>query len=117
MTLILPGWIAVSFALCLLYRRVSLYIQQQKFQQRHQCSPARALPQYERFLGIDLMLENVKSWKAGRLLAQLQSRFQRASNTYSATVAGNTVIFTIEPENIKAIFSEQFEDFDVGWIR
>ncbi|KAL8896090.1 MAG: hypothetical protein Q9207_007884 [Kuettlingeria erythrocarpa] len=117
MTLVVPAWIAVCFALYLLYRRVLLYIQQRKFQERHQCRPAHALPQYERLLGVGLMLENVKSWKAGRLLERLQSRFHRASNTYSATVAGNNVIFTIEPENVKAIFSEQFDDFDVGWIR
>ncbi|KAL9024620.1 MAG: hypothetical protein Q9196_006386, partial [Gyalolechia fulgens] len=63
------------------------------------------------------MLENIKSWKAGRLLDRLQSRFERAGNTYSATVAGSSMIFTIDPENIEAIFAENFNDFDTGWIR
>lgn len=115
MTRILSAWIAGCFALWLLYRRLSLYFQRQKFQQIHQCRPAHALPQYETILGIDLMLENFKAWKTGRLLDRMQSRFRRAGNTYSATLAGQSMIFTIEPENIKAIFAEQFNDFDAGW--
>ncbi|KAL8751600.1 MAG: hypothetical protein Q9184_006022 [Pyrenodesmia sp. 2 TL-2023] len=63
------------------------------------------------------MLENIRSLKAGRLLDLMRSRFQHMGNTYSATVAGNLMIFTVEPENIKAIFADRFHDFDAGWIR
>ena len=47
----------------------------------------------------------------------MKLRFQQAGNTYSATVAGNRAIFTIEPENIKAVFADRFDDFDAGWLR
>lgn len=117
MARLLPIGMLGCFALWLVYRRLSLYIKHRKFQQTHQCSPAPALPQYDRVFGIDLMLENFKSWKAGRFLDRLQSRFDRAGNTYSATVAGDRITYTMEPENIKAIFADKFDDFDTGWSK
>ncbi|KAL8703953.1 MAG: hypothetical protein Q9201_002876 [Fulgogasparrea decipioides] len=110
-------FVAAGFALALLYQQVLLHVKRRKFQQHHQCYSAPRYPQCERLLGLDLMLEDFKSWKAGRLLDRMRSRFQRAGNTYSATVAGNKTIFTIEPENIKAIFADRFNDFDAGWLR
>ncbi len=63
------------------------------------------------------MIENLKAWKAKALLELQTSRFYTAGFTYSATVAGSYTTFTIEPENIKAVFADRFNDFDVGWLR
>ncbi|KAL8882950.1 MAG: hypothetical protein Q9198_000126 [Flavoplaca austrocitrina] len=117
MALSLPALAAGCFALWLLSRRLSLYMQHRRFQQLHECRPPPALPQYDTILGIDLMLENFRSWKADQLLDRMQSRFQRVGNTYSAKLAGQRITFTVEPENIKAIFADQFNDFDIGYIR
>lgn len=100
-----------------LYEQSKLYVRHRHFRRRHQCQQATQFPQYERILGIDLVLENLRCWKAGRLLDQLRSRFERVGNTYSATVAGTTTFFTMEPENIKAIFADRIDDFDSGWLR
>lgn len=112
---------AVTGLICafsyLLSLRSIIWLGHRKFQRQHQCFPPRRLRQRERLLGIDLMLQNVKCWKEGRLLARLRQRFVEVGNTYSATVAGSHMIFTIEPANIKAIFSDKFDDFDAGWIR
>lgn len=104
----------LSFLLC----QCSLvWLRHRKFQRQHQCFPPRRFPQRELLLGINLMLQNVKCWKEGRLLACLRQRFVETGDTYSATVAGSRMIFTVEPANIKAIFSDKFVDFDAGWIR
>ncbi|KAL8734759.1 MAG: hypothetical protein Q9181_003066 [Wetmoreana brouardii] len=63
------------------------------------------------------MLESFKASKSGRLLDQARSRFREIGNTYSATIAGTTVVYTIEPSNIKTIFAGKFDDFDIGWWR
>ena len=63
------------------------------------------------------MLENIKFWKAKKFVELTRARYYTAGFTYSATVAGNRTIFTIEPQNIKAIFADRFDDFDVGWFR
>ena len=109
--------LVACLALVLVCKQSLLYFKRQRFQKQHQCLPAPKYPQYERWLGLDLMVRNFKSWKAGRLLDQMRSYFRLAGNTYSATVAGNTTVFTIDPENIKAIFADRFNDFDSGWLR
>ena len=63
------------------------------------------------------MLENVDCWKRKRYLSLLKSRFDAFGRTFSARVAGNSFIYTCEPENFKAILADKFEDFDVGWHR
>lgn len=116
-TMITLVLIAVCSSLALLYQRSRRCLRHRKFCQENNCFSAPTFPQWERILGIDLMLDNFKSWKAGQLLDRTRSRFRQVGNTYSATVAGMPSIFTIEPENIKAIFSEKFDDFDSGWLR
>ena len=111
------AFVAACLTLVIFYQQSVRYIKHRSFRLKHQCYPAPRFPQYERLIGIDLMLENLKAWKASRLLDQLRSRFQRVGNTYRATIAGNRMIFTVEPENIRAIFADQFNNFDSGWVR
>lgn len=110
-------FIATCIALALLYQQSVRSSKHRNFLQRHQCYPAPRFPQRERLLGLDLMLQSLKAAKAARLLDVLRSRFRLMGNTYSATVAGNKFIFTMEPQNIKAIFADRFNDFDAGWQR
>lgn len=109
-----------GFYICiigLLYYQLSLYNRRRKFQQHHHCAPVPKLWQIETVLGLSTTLENVRAWKAKILLQLTEARFHTAGFTYSATIGGNRVINTIEPENIKAVFADHFDDFDVGWLR
>ena len=101
----------------MLYYQLDLYTKRRKFQRHHHCGTAPKLPQVETVVGVFTMLENIKSWKAKRYLEMCQARFYSAGFTYSATIAGDLIISTIEPENIKAVFADRFDDFDVGWLR
>lgn len=98
----------------LLFRQFHLYSKRRKFQRDYNCSPAPKLQQTETLIGLSTMHENLKAWKAKSLLELLRQRFHTAGSTYSATVAGKRYIFTIEPENIKAVFADRFDDFDAG---
>ena len=109
--------VVACLVLVLVCEQSLLHIKRLRFQKQHQCFPAPKYPQYRLLWGLDLMVRNYKSWKAGRLLDQMRSNFQLAGNTYSATIAGNTTVLTIDPENIKAIFADRFNDFDAGWLR
>lgn len=115
--MIVPIFIATFIALALIYQRSVQYSKKRNFLQRHQCYPAPRYPQCERLLGLDLMLQTFKAAKAARLLDESRSRFRLMGNTYSATVAGSRKIFTVEPQNIKAIFADRFNDFDSGSLR
>lgn len=101
----------------LLYQQSTRFIKRREFQRVHHCVSAPKLAQFEHVIGIALMLENLRSWKAKVFLELTRARFYIAGFTYSAKIAGNRTIFTVEPENIKAIFADRFEDFDVGWVR
>ena len=113
------AWIfcATCIALLLLYQQSLQFFKYRDFRQRHQCYPAPRYPQRERLLGLGLMLQSLKAAKAAKLLDVMRSRFRLMGHTYSATVAGNNCIFTMEPQNIKAIFADRFDDFDAGWQR
>ncbi len=112
--------VLVGLLICiggLLYRQFKVYSERRKLQFYHLCRPAPRLLQMETILGLSAMLENLKAWKARKFLELARKRYNIAGLTYSATVAGNRTIFTIEPENIKAVFADHFDDFDVGWLR
>ena len=47
-------------------------------------------------------------------LKQTDSTFQRFGNTVADKRLGRSVIITCEPENVKAIVAQQFQDFTVG---
>ena len=113
LTSLLASCALLGFVLQLLLRK----LRHRNFRLQHQCFPPRRLAQTERLLGLDLMFQNFKYWKKGKLLELLRRRFHQAGNSYSATVAGSHLVMTIEPNNIKTIFADRFEDFDAGWIR
>ena len=99
------------------YQSAALYLKRRKFQKDHGCLPPPKLPQIERLIGFDKMLENLDCWKRKTFLACQRSRFNTVGATYRANIAGSPTLFTVEPGNIKAIFSDRFDDFDVGWLR
>ena len=101
----------------ILYQHFRLHSKRRKFQRDYNCSPAPKLRQMETLIGLSTMLENLKAWKGKTFLELLRQRFHTAGPTYSATVAGKRYIFTSEPENIKAVFADRFDDFDAGWAR
>ena len=112
----------LSMSLCVVvtwysYYHVRVFLARRRFQQEHRCLPPQRLPQFDRLLGIDTMLENVDCWKRKCFFSLQKSRYDTVGHTFTAKVAGNSYTFTIEPENFKAIFADKFEDFDVGWQR
>ena len=100
-----------------LYQSTEFYLRRRRFEKIHGCQPAAKLPQIDRILGVDIFVQNLRYFNKKCLMPRLKQRFEQTGNTYSVTLAGNTMIYTIEPENIKAVFSTQFDDFDVGWQR
>ena len=101
----------------LLYQNIGFQLRRRRFEKIHGCLPVAKLPQIERILGVDILVENLRCFNRKCLMARLKRRFEQFGNTYSVTIAGISMIYTIEPENIKAVWSTQFDDFGVGWLR
>ncbi|RFU74921.1 hypothetical protein TARUN_7339 [Trichoderma arundinaceum] len=52
--------------------------------------------------------------RQGRTLQTAQNRFRLFGHTFSGVVMGQYFITTIDPENVKALLSSQFSDFNSG---
>lgn len=101
----------------LLYKDRLLYLSRRKFKQSTGSLPPPALPQFDRFLGLGSLRENLRCLRNGQLLDCFNRRFEAMGSTYSIRSAGHTLLITADPENIKAINSTQFDDFAVGPAR
>ena len=110
-------WIAIVVIGGALLRRLRSIWQTWKYRRDNQCVPPPKFPQLERILGIDMMLDNIRCWQKNTLLTRHRWRYETAGTTYGCTIAGQDTIFTIEPDNIKTVFSDRFSDFDAGWLR
>jgi hypothetical protein len=95
-------------------RRLVLSLEQRKFSDKNGCQPCRRMPQRERLIGYGLYRQEVALARQGQSLQAAQDRFRRFGDTFSGVVMGQFFITTIDPENIKALLSSQFSDFDSG---
>jgi len=84
---------------------------------QHGCDPPRAYPQKDPFLGIDLFLQTGDAIQNHRYLSELTRRYAALGNTFSAKSLGTSSINSIEPENIKAVFLSNFNDWGVEPVR
>ncbi len=64
--------------------------------------------------GLRLILNFRAKVKAKKLLEEQVSRYRELGNTFTASLLGNTLILTIEPENIRTILANKFDDFGLG---
>jgi cytochrome P450 len=67
-----------------------------------------------RWLGIDVIKEVMRTAKEGTLHEHSRARNFTGRNTLELRMLLSTVVFTIEPENVKAVLSTKFEDFQLG---
>ncbi|KAI9751505.1 MAG: hypothetical protein M4579_006041 [Chaenotheca gracillima] len=94
------------------------HLTQGRFMREYGCQLPVKYPHKDPFFGFDIFLENFKSLKQKTFLSCTWKRYQRMDrSTYRSIMLGEWVINTIEPENVKAMISTKFEDFDIGWRR
>ena len=109
--------VLVTFLLCVIFSNVNLYLRRRKFQQQNDCLPPRKTPQFDRILGLDLLWKGMRNVKERRMVQVMYERFQEVGGTYSLRLGGETAMTTIDPENVQALLTHKFGDFDLGWKR
>lgn len=81
------------------------------------CQPPKSL-EHRWPLAVDLIYELFHADRKKILPEYLRERFRRAgATTYSYLFLHKTTIFTIDPKNLQAILSTQFQDFSLGSTR
>ncbi len=81
------------------------------------CHVPNRYPQRVPYIGSDLSNILDKSRQEGTLFTKLQQIFQTYGKTFQATLWGQTLLYTIDPANIKAIHTVEFNSFGVESIR
>src|ERR1700761_6811046 len=94
--------------------RISLYHQRRKFKAENGCKPPAAFQMRDRLFGSDQVRNRMKAAKEHKLLEYSLNNFRNVGNTWGASVMGQGVIMTIEPQNVKTVLSLKFEDFGLG---
>lgn len=95
-------------------KQIINFFEQRKFSLDNGCLPCRRMPQRERLIGYHLYKQDVAMARQGRSLQTAQNRFRLFGHTFSGVVMGQSFITTIDPENVKALLSSQFSDFNSG---
>ncbi|THY26119.1 putative P450 monooxygenase [Aureobasidium pullulans] len=91
-------------------------IQNRNYARSQHCG---AMPVREGSLfGLGTILKVVKISKASRLLEANFSRFQKMqTKTFSMMTNGQSVIYTIDPENVRAMLVTQFDSWELSALR
>lgn len=64
--------------------------------------------------GLGFFMTVAKAAKDGTRIQLHDSLYKVHGNTFKQKIPGNEILFTIEPENAKAILTSQFADFGLG---
>lgn len=67
--------------------------------------------------GIDVIYDAIRAVKRKTFMSEKQSHYNAYGNTHSSRLATDTLISTIEPDNIKTVLSTNFKDFMIGTPR
>jgi len=82
------------------------------------CPPLNSYPVRDRILGLDYVYAMVKALKENRFLEfQKESYSARGSNVWTANFMGNRMVYSAEPENMKAMSTSHKDCFAVEPIR
>lgn len=108
----LTKWYTIIFATIFLYvvhRQIQIY----RFCRKFDCQDVPSVATGP--LGITILREAISHMWNGRLLEYLADKAgQIDNNTISLYIGGKQILFTLDPENIKAVLATQFNDFVLG---
>ena len=81
------------------------------------CQSPRKYPHKDPLLGLDLFLRTGKAIQEHYYLRELEERYGSLGPTFATNTWSSTSINSIEPENLKAVFSSNFNDWGVEALR
>ncbi|KAF5018566.1 hypothetical protein F66182_9440 [Fusarium sp. NRRL 66182] len=92
---------------------VSCYLSRRRLGAQHGCKPILAVYP-SRWLGINFIFDTAKHFEERNYLHALCRQFEVVGWTHEVRMLGGASIWTIEPENLKAVLSQRFKDYNLG---
>ncbi|KAK4569468.1 hypothetical protein LTR86_003231 [Recurvomyces mirabilis] len=108
--------LAFAYILYQIYIQLTIGVQRRAYQREKGTLPVPWLYTLkDRFMGIDVFVQNMKALKAHNILALGKSRFDlQKVRTYRMVMLGRDVFTTIEPDNLKTIQAVDFKKWSLG---
>lgn len=106
-----------SILLTLMVKEVVSTIQFHRFAIKHNCKPARSVTQYDKPLGLILLFQMTRTYRERTLLSSWRERASKTGTTFNFLRLGQRFFVTLDPENIKTIFSTSFDAWGHGPTR
>lgn len=107
-------WVLGCLVISIIVRKVHNYLEAQAFARKNGTKPAKKLPQWEQWLGIQNVLEMLQAAKGHGMLDLGVRRYAALGKTFETKALGRSFTHTIDPENIKTVLSTNFKDYGVG---
>lgn len=93
------------------------YVTHRRLVRKNGCLPPPSLPARDPILGLDLAYRMFQSYKRGRRSLDFKLQHEKFGSTFQSTALGKIRIFTIDPSNLRTIFSTNFPDWGVEPLR
>ncbi|KAI9878481.1 MAG: hypothetical protein M1830_000767 [Pleopsidium flavum] len=93
------------------------YLIRQKTIHERGCQPPRSVPQKDPLFGLDVAFRMFKSYGEGQRSTKFKEQHEAFGSTFQSVALGKTRIFTIDPENLRAIFATDFKNWGVQSLR
>ena len=107
-SLVLVFWALPSVQRYANYRRIA---------RKHGCLPPPSLPRRDPILGTDLAFRMFQSYRRGQRSMDFKVQHEEFGPTFQSTALGKVRIFTIDPSNLRTIFSTNFNEWGVEPLR
>lgn len=85
--------------------------------QQHGCQPAIRYKHKDPVFGLDIFLRTGNAITKNRFLLEHQERYDTYGHTFEALNFGSRVIYSVHPENIRAVFSKNAADWGIQPLR
>ena len=109
----LLSFLAVFFIVYRLYRAQSLRLKAV----RHGCLPAPRYHHVDPIFGLDIFLRSGDAMAKNRVLDEQQRRYDHYGPTFEALNFGAKAIYSVQKENIQAVWSKNAADWGIQPLR
>ena len=88
-----------------------------RFVVKHSCADATEVKQFDKPLGIGLLMQTVRAYRRQQYLEWWQIQLTELGHTFSFWLFGQRLYVTADPVNVQTMFSSSFEVFEHGPTR
>ena len=107
----------LALLLALAWYSLAKRVRHSKRSRQHRCEDPPSYKHQDPLFGLDLFLNTGKRIRENTYLPAQSDLFRRYGNTFEALSLGRRRIYTVDPDNIRTVFTGNFQQWGVQPIR